>query len=77
MNLATIYEVAPDLSELDAMQVLLLVNLSAEAGYPVNHAMIERIIDRVIYSQIGNNLPRQRGQRIQSNQSSLFNNQNA
>lgn len=74
MNLATIYEVSPDLSELDAMQVLLLVNLSAEAGYPVNHALIERIIDRVIYSQIGNNVTRQRGQRIQSNQSSLFNN---
>ena len=77
MNVATIYEVNPNLSELDAMQVLLLVNLSAEEGYPITHALIERIIDRVIFSQIGNNVQRQRGQRIQSNQGSLFNNQNA
>jgi len=77
MNIATIYEVNPNLSELDAMQVLLLVNLSEQEGYPITHALIERIIDRVIFSQIGNNVPRQRGQRIQSNQSSLFNNQNA
>jgi hypothetical protein len=34
MNVSTIYEVNPDLSELDAMQVLLLVNLSAEEGLP-------------------------------------------
>lgn len=74
MNVSTIYEVNPNLSELDAMQVLLLVNLSAEEGYPITHALIERIIDRVIFSQIGNNAPRQRPQ---SNQSSLFNNQNA
>ena len=74
MNLATIYEVSPDLSELDAMQVLLLVNLSEQEGYQITHALIERIIDRVVYSQIVNNPSRQRGQRIQSNQSSLFNN---
>ena len=66
MNVSTIYEVNPDLSELDAMQVLLLVNLSAEAGYPVTHALIERIIDRVIFSQIGNNVQRQRNQRRES-----------
>lgn len=66
MNLATIYEVSPDLSELDAMQVLLLVNLSEQEGYPVTHALIERIIDRVIFSQIGNNVPRQRNQRRES-----------
>lgn len=77
MNIATVYEVNPNLSELDAMQVLLLVNLSAEAGYPVNHALIERIIDRIVYSQIVNNPSRQRGQKIQSNQSSLFNNLNS
>ena len=74
MNVSAIYEVNPNLSELDAMQVLLLVNLSAEEGYPITHTLIERIIDRVIFSQIGNNAPRQRPQ---SNQSSLFNNQNS
>jgi hypothetical protein len=74
MNLATIYEVAPDLSELDAMQVLLLVNLSEQEGYPITHALIERIIDRVIYSHIGNSTPRQRSK---SNQANLFHNLNA
>lgn len=74
MNLATIYEVAPDLSELDAMQVLLLVNLSEQEGYPITHALIERIIDRVIYSHISNSTPRQRSK---SNQASLFHNLNA
>jgi hypothetical protein len=74
MNVATIYEVNPDLSELDAMQVLLLVNLSAQEGYPITHALIERIIDRIIYSGITGNSSRQRPQ---SNQGSLFNNQNA
>ena len=74
MNLATIYEVAPDLSELDAMQVLLLVNLSEQEGYPITHALIERIIDRVIYSGITGNPSRQRPQ---SNQASLFHNLNA
>ena len=74
MNVATIYEVNPDLSELDAMQVLLLVILSEQEGYPITHALIERIIDRVIYSGITGNQPRQRSK---SNQGSLFNNQNA
>ena len=74
MNVSTIYEVAPDLSELDAMQVLLLVNLSEQEGYPITHALIERIIDRVIYSGITGNPPRQRSK---SNQASLFNNLNA
>ena len=74
MNLATIYEVAPDLSELDAMQVLLLVNLSEQEGYPITHALIERIIDRVIYSGITGNPSRQRSK---SNQANLFHNLNA
>jgi hypothetical protein len=74
MNVSTIYEVAPDLSELDAMQVLLLVNLSEQEGYPITHALIERIIDRVIYSGITGNPPRQRPQ---SNQGSLFHNLNS
>ena len=77
MNLATIYEVAPDLSELDAMQVLLLVNLSEQEGYQITYALIERIIDRIIYSQITNNPPRQRRQIQKSNQTSLFNNLNS
>ena len=77
MNVSTIYEVNPNLSELDALQVLHLLKLSEEQGYPINQSLIERIIDRIVYSQIGNNPPRQRGQRIQSNQSSFFNNQNA
>ena len=77
MNLATIYEVAPDLSELDAMQVLLLVNLSEQEGYQITHALIERIIDRIIYSQITNNSPQHRRQIQKSNQSSLFNNLNS
>jgi hypothetical protein len=47
MNVSTIYEVAPHLSELDAMQVLLLVKLSEEQGYTVNHSLIERIIQRI------------------------------
>ena len=47
MNIATIYEVAPDLSELDAMQVLLLVKLSEEQGYTINQSLIERIIQRI------------------------------
>ena len=47
MNVSIIYEVAPHLSELDAMQVLLLVKLSEEQGYTVNHSLIERIIQRV------------------------------
>lgn len=66
MNLATIYEVAPDLSELDAMQVLLLVNLSEQEGYPITYALIERMIDKVICSQIVKNPPRQRNQRRES-----------
>ena len=74
MNVSTIYEVNPDLSELDAMQVLLLVNLSEQEGYPITHALIERIIDRVIYSGITGNQPRQRSK---SNQASLFHNLNA
>ena len=74
MNLATIYEVAPDLSELDAMQVLLLVNLSEQEGYQITYALIERIIDRIIYSGITGNPSRQRPQ---SNQGSLFNNLNS
>lgn len=74
MNVSTIYEVNPNLSELDAMQVLLLVNLSAEEGYPITHALIERIIDRVIYSGITGNPPRQRPQ---SNQGILFHNLNS
>ena len=74
MNVATIYEVAPNLSELDAMQVLLLVNLSEQEGYPITHALIERIIDRVIYSHIGSSTSRQRPQ---SNQGSLFHNLNS
>ena len=74
MNLATIYEVAPDLSELDAMQVLLLVNLSEQEGYPITYALIERIIDRIIYSGITGNPSRQRSK---SNQTSLFNNLNS
>ena len=74
MNVSTIYEVNPNLSELDAMQVLLLVNLSAEEGYPVTHALIERIIDRVIYSGITGNPSRQRSK---SNQGSLFHNLNS
>lgn len=77
MNVATIYEVNPDLSELDAMQVLLLVNLSEQEGYPITYALIERIIDRIIYSQITNNTPRQRRQIQKSNQTSLFNNLNS
>lgn len=77
MNLATIYEVAPDLSELDAMQVLLLVNLSEQEGYQITHALIERIIDRIVYSQITNNPPRQRRQIEKSNTKSLFNNLNS
>ena len=47
VTLATLYEVAPNLSEPDALQVLLLVNLSAEQGYTVNQSLIERIIQRV------------------------------
>jgi hypothetical protein len=47
VTLATLYEVAPNLSEPDALQVLLLVNLSVEQGYTVNHSLIERIIQRV------------------------------
>lgn len=74
MNLATIYEVAPDLSELDAMQVLLLVNLSEQEGYPITQSLIERIIDRVVYSQISSSTPRKRSK---SNQGSLFNNSNS
>jgi len=74
MNIATIYEVNPNLSELDAMQVLLLVNLSEQEGYPITHALIERIIDRIIYSGITGNPPRQRSQ---SNQGSLFHNLNS
>lgn len=74
MNVSTIYEVNPNLSELDAMQVLLLVNLSEQEGYPITHALIERIIDRVIYSGITGNPPRQRPQ---SNQGSLFHNLNS
>lgn len=74
MNLATIYEVAPDLSELDAMQVLLLVNLSEQEGYQITYALIERIIDRIIYSGITSNPSRQRPQ---SNQGSLFHNLNS
>jgi len=74
MNLATIYEVAPDLSELDAMQVLLLVNLSEQEGYPITHALIERIIDRIVYSAVTGSRPRQRPQ---SNQGSLFHNLNS
>lgn len=74
MNLATIYEVAPDLSELDAMQVLLLVNLSEQEGYQITHALIERIIDRIVYSHIGSSASRKRPQ---SNQSSLFHNLNS
>lgn len=74
MNLATIYEVAPDLSELDAMQVLLLVNLSEQEGYPITHALIERIIDRIVYSHIGSSTSRQRSK---SNQGSLFHNLNS
>jgi hypothetical protein len=74
VTLATVYQVAPDLSELDAMQVLLLVNLSEQEGYPITHALIERIIDRVIYSGITGNQPRQRSK---SNQASLFHNLNS
>lgn len=74
MNLATIYEVAPDLSELDAMQVLLLVNLSEQEGYQITYALIERIIDRIVYSPITGNPSRKRQQ---SNQGSLFNNLNS
>lgn len=77
MNLATIYEVAPDLSELDAVQVLLLVNLSEQEGYQITYALIERIIDRIVYSQISNNPPQHRRQIQKSNQSSLFNNLNS
>jgi hypothetical protein len=47
MNVSTIYEVNPDLSELDAMQVLLLVKLSEEQGYTINQSLIERIIQRI------------------------------
>jgi hypothetical protein len=47
VTLATLYEVAPNLSEPDALQVLLLVNLSQQQGYTVNHSLIERIIQRV------------------------------
>ena len=47
MNIATVYEVAPNLSELDAMQVLLLVKLSEEQGYTINQSLIERIIQRI------------------------------
>lgn len=46
-TLATLYEVAPNLSEPDALQVLLLVNLSADQGYTITHSLIERIIERV------------------------------
>lgn len=74
MNLATIYEVAPDLSELDAMQVLLLVNLSEQEGYPITHALIERIVDRIVYSAVTGSRPRKRPQ---SNQGSLFHNLNS
>ncbi len=74
MHVSTIYEVAPHLSELDAMQVLLLVNLSEQEGYPITHALIERIIDRVIYSGITGNPPRQRSK---SNQGSFFHNLNS
>lgn len=77
MNLATIYEVAPDLSELDALQVLHLLKLSEEQGYPINQSLIERIIDRIVYSQITNNPPRQRRQIEKSNTKSLFNNLNS
>lgn len=47
MNIATVYEVAPHLSELDAVQVLLLVKLSEEQGYTINQSLIERIIQRI------------------------------
>ena len=47
MNVATIYEVNPNLSELDVMQVLLLVKLSEEQGYTINQSLIERIIQRI------------------------------
>lgn len=47
MNIATVYEVNPNLSELDAMQVLLLVRLSEEQGYTINQSLIERIIQRI------------------------------
>jgi hypothetical protein len=50
VTLATLYEVAPNLSEPDALQVLLLVNLSAEQGYTVSHSLIERIIQRVTFT---------------------------
>ena len=47
MNIATVYEVNPNLSELDALQVLQLLKLSEEQGYPINQSLIERIIQRI------------------------------
>lgn len=47
MNIATVYEVNPNLSELDALQVLHLLKLSEEQGYPINQSLIERIIQRI------------------------------
>jgi hypothetical protein len=47
MNIATVYEVAPHLSELDAIQVLYMIRLSEEQGYTINQSLIERIIQRI------------------------------
>lgn len=74
MNIATVYEVNPNLSELDALQVLHLLKLSEEQGYPINQSLIERIIDRIVYSHIGSSTSRQRSK---SNQGSLFHNLNS
>jgi hypothetical protein len=49
VSLAIVQEINPDITEQDAYQVLHLLHLSEQQGYSINHSMIERIIDRVIF----------------------------
>ena len=49
VSLAIVQEINPDITEQDAYQVLHLLQLSEQQGYSINHSMIERIIERVIF----------------------------
>jgi hypothetical protein len=49
VSIAVVQEINPDLTEQDAYQVLHLLHLSEQQGYSINHSMIERIIERVIF----------------------------
>lgn len=49
INLETLFEVAPDITEQDAYQVLHILQLSEQQGYTINYSLIERIIERVTF----------------------------